>query len=187
MSLVGDIFGTSWEITPCPQLLAFPGPLPTPTRLPHRAIYPGSCGCALEVELTGEVEGTQFCSQAAEFPWEGTVITILQGHTMSCFLPELWPLPRKRPTTLSQSLHFLERICGKQSKKAFIVTKGLQKPPEHFTQSPWLPGQWLSSNFPVEMDYLKLTHYLVAFGLAWMITNDRQCGHAIESLLVAWS
>lgn len=91
------------------------------------------------------------------------IMTVLRGHTMSCFLPEPWPLPRKRPSTLIKSLHLLERICGKQSKKALIVTKGLQKLPELFTQSLWLPRHCLSSNFTVEMDYLKLKNNLFSW------------------------
>lgn len=59
---------------------------------------------------------------------------------------------------------------------ALIVTKGLRKPPELFAQSPWLPGQRLSPNFTVAMDYLKLKIiYLVELGLAGMIASDGQC------------
>ena len=39
-------------------------------------------------------------------------------------------------------------------------------------QGPWLPGQWLSSNFTVEMDYLKLKNNL--FSWIWIGLDDRQ-------------
>lgn len=142
MSLLGDILGTSWEITPCPQPLDLPGSLPTLTCLTHKAIYPGSRGCALEVELTREVKWFSVLSPDCWVSlrrnkwWLFCKATQWAAFSLS---RDLYP---GRGRVHLSSLHLLERICGKQSKKALIVTKGLQKPLELFAQSPWLPGQW---------------------------------------------
>ena len=174
MSLLGDILGTSREITPCPQPLALPGSLPTPPPcLLHGAIYPGSCGCALEAELAREVEG-----RSALFPgcwvslrrnkwWLFCEAIQWAAFSQSC---DLYP-GRGQAHLLSLCICW-RRSAVNRGRRPSLSLKAFGSHQGILHRALGCLVHWRLSNFSMEMDYLKLKNNL--FSLIWLDLDDCQ-------------